>query len=205
MALGFDPQKHTFHSPLFRSVVTEAIAFLDNTPLLDLPPKNRFDGAGVYAIYYAGDFGLYAPLSKKNQAGRPIYVGKAVPPGWRQGRRIASANAALYTRLNEHGRSITQTSNLNLSHFSCRFMILTGAESDLVVPVEAELIRKYAPLWNSVLDGFGNHDPGKGRYKQSISEWDILHPGRSWVKRIIGPVPERAKIERKVAAFLSKN
>lgn len=43
-------------------------------------------------------------------------------------------------------------------------------ESDLVVPVEAELIRKYRPLWNTIIDGFGNHLAGSGRYNQARSE-----------------------------------
>ncbi len=32
---------------------------------------------------------------------------------------------------------------------------------------------------NKIIDGFGNHDPGKGRYNQLRSRWDKLHPGRS--------------------------
>jgi len=46
------------------------------------------------------------------------------------------------------------------------------------------LIEKYKPLWNTVLDGFGNHDPGSGRYKQQVSPWDVLHPGRSWAAKL---------------------
>ena len=34
-------------------------------------------------------------------------------------------------------------------------------------------------LWNSLVDGFGNHDPGAGRYKGLRPRWDVLHPGRS--------------------------
>jgi hypothetical protein len=81
-------------------------------------------------------------------------------------------------------------------------MILSSIESDLVVPVEAELIRRYKPLWNTVVDGFGNHDPGKGRYNQSPSEWDVLHPGRSWVERLTGTPPEQPAIIAKIQNFL---
>lgn len=51
-----------------------------------------------------------------------------------------------------------------------------------------------------LIDGFGNHDPGKGRYNQMRSRWDTLHPGRSWAvkckkrsetsKQIIGELEE---------------
>jgi hypothetical protein len=68
-------------------------------------------------------------------------------------------------------------------------MILRDYESNLISTVEAELIRRYRPLWNTVVDGFGNHDPGSGRYNQAPSEWDILHPGRFWATRLTGTPP----------------
>jgi hypothetical protein len=73
-------------------------------------------------------------------------------------------------------------------------MFLTKEESDLVVPVEAAMIRKYRPLWNTVVDGFGNHDPGAGRYNQARSEWDIIHPGRVWASRLTGKSPVSDKV-----------
>lgn len=198
-------EAHIYRCPAFRNTVDKAIAFFDKTPVIGLPPKDQFDGAGVYAIYYKdnGGFPLYSPLSEKNKNTfcQPIYVGKAVPPGWRQGRRISAITPALYGRLKGHSRSISQVKNLALSNFYCRFMILTGPESDLIVPVEAELIRKYRPLWNMIVDGFGDHDPGKGRYNQSKSEWDTLHPGRDWASRLRGPEPNLAKITKKVKEF----
>lgn len=121
--------------------------------------------------------------------------------GWRQGRRISAITPVLYRRLKEHSKSISEVKNLDLSDFYCRFMILSGPESDLIVPVEAELIRKYTPLWNAVIDGFGDHDPGKGRYDQSKSEWDTLHPGRSWVGKLRGPEPDLAEITKKIIKF----
>jgi Eco29kI restriction endonuclease len=48
------------------------------------------------------------------------------------------------------------------------------------------LIKLSQPLWNVALDGFGNHDPGKGRYEQAKSDWDVIHPGRIWAKRCKG-------------------
>ena len=81
-------------------------------------------------------------------------------------------------------------------------MILCCIESDLVVPAEAELIRRYGPLWNSVIDGFGNHDPGSGRYNQAKSEWDVLHPGRPWADRLMGKSPHLEEIVEKVQQLL---
>jgi hypothetical protein len=44
-----------------------------------------FLGSGVYALYYTGPSLLYAPLADANRLAYdvPIYVGKAVPKGWR--------------------------------------------------------------------------------------------------------------------------
>lgn len=81
-------------------------------------------------------------------------------------------------------------------------MILDEIESDLIVPVEAGLIRKYTPLWNILIDGFGNHDPGSGRYNQARSEWVVLHPGRSWVERLTGESSNLEDIMVKVEKFL---
>jgi hypothetical protein len=182
---------HVFHSPEFKSIVADAIKFFAQTPLHGLPPSKRFVGCGVYALYYVGDLELYAKMADLNQVvcSYPIYVGKAVPPGWRTARVKDSEAPALHQRLREHTRSVQQATNLRIADFRCRFMILRGAESDLIVPVEAELIRRYEPLWNKVIDGFGNHDPGAGRYNQAKSEWDVLHPGRLWAERLTGESP----------------
>jgi hypothetical protein len=49
---------------------------------------------------------------------------------------------------------------------------------------ESLLIEKFSPIWNTILVGFGNHDPGKGRYNQQRSPWDTLHPGRTWADKL---------------------
>ncbi len=189
--MSINYERHVFRSQTFRSVVDDAIAFFIATPVHNLPPTERFLSGGVYALYYVGDFEPYKRLAMVNnkEAVQPIYVGKAVPPGWRTGRNKKSNSADLNNRLAQHARSIRQTSNLDVDHFLCRFMVLNEVEGDLVVPVEAELIRTYRPLWNVSVDGFGNHDPGAGRYNQAISEWDVLHPGRYWVHRMKGEPP----------------
>jgi hypothetical protein len=197
----FDRTKHVFRSIGFREIIDNAVDFLIRSPIYQLPPPVPFMDAGVYAIYYKGDFELYAKLAQTNSADPipPIYIGKAVPPGWRTARASVSEDfESLYNRLREHTRSIEQAQNLRVDHFNCRFMILENDESSLIGTVEAELIRRYRPLWNSIIDGFGNHDPGSGRYNQRVSEWDTLHPGRSWAKKLKGGSPSIEEITRKV-------
>ncbi len=192
---------HTFRSPEFVGVVDKAIQFLKATPVHSLPPSSRFTGVGVYVLYYMGTFDLYkeAVLPNEDECTQPIYVGKAVPQGWRTARVARDEELrTLYGRLGEHARSIEQAENLGIDDFRCRFMILEGVETDLVTLVEAELIRRFNPLWNTVVDGFGNHDPGKGRYNQARSERDVMHPGRSWVERLTGESPTLADIITKI-------
>ncbi len=44
--------------------------------------------------------------------------------------------------------------------------------------------RSVLPIWNTLIDGFGNHDPGQGRRNQAKSRWDVLHPGRAWADNL---------------------
>lgn len=201
MDTEFDVNQHTFRSPSFQRIVDEAISFFARTPVHSLPPPGPFAGSGVYGLYYTGSGALYARISDLGCT-RPIYVGKAVPTGWRAARTSADDTPNLYTRLREHTRSIEQAVDLEVEEFRCRFVILAGGEADLLVPVEAELIRRYHPLWNTTVDGFGNHDPGSGRYDQAKSAWDVLHPGRPWVERLTGRSPERGDVQARVRTYL---
>ena len=50
---------------------------------------------------------------------------------------------------------------------------------DIWIPLgENVLIEKFGPIWNVVIDGFGNNPVGSGRENQKRSSWDVLHPGR---------------------------
>lgn len=80
-------------------------------------------------------------------------------------------------------------------------MILEGTGSNLIGTVEAALIRHYKPVWNTEIDGFGNHDPGKGRYNQAKSDWDIIHPGRPWADKLTGEGSSPDKVEEKTARY----
>ena len=200
-ATYIDIEAHTFRSPNFKSVVEKAADFLPQTPEHPLPPSGNFVGIGVYAVYYSGNFTHYTKISELNRAqcNQPIYIGKAVPAGWRTARASIDNNSnTLYARLRGHGRSIGQGKGIRLVDFKCRFVILLGVEAELISAVEAQLIRDYKPLWNTLIDGFGNHDPGKGRYNQAPSEWDVLHSGRPWANRLTGKSIPRTEIIKKI-------
>lgn len=199
-----NPSLHIFRSPRLQSVVREAMEFLAHTPVHSLPPNGRFNGPGVYMLYYLGNFEHYTQIARANRqsCNRPIYVGKAVPSGWRTARSPKNPDPRpLQGRLREHTRSIRRSTTLEIGDFRCRFIILENIETDLITVIEAHLVREYLLLWNSVVDGFGNHDPGKGRYDQAPSEWDVLHPGRPWVAKLTGIPPRMDNIISKIEQY----
>ncbi len=161
---------------LARSIV-EALLCGPEAPL---PPCETFEGAGVYAIYYHGDFEGYAPLVKAH-CPPPIYVGMAVPTGARKGGRSASAGRELCQRLKQHAKSVEQAENLRLDDFTCRYLVVVPVWITLA---ERFLVEHYKPVWNVAIDGFGNHDPGAGRHGMKRPRWDILHPGRPWAAEL---------------------
>ncbi|MGK3201052.1 Eco29kI family restriction endonuclease [Amycolatopsis sp. MEPSY49] len=148
------------------------------TPLDDVL---RFVGAGLYAIYYSGSFPAYELLRRANEDKLvvPIYIGKAVPKGGRRGIEVtAHTNSrALSDRIREHANSVRAADNLDIADFHARWLVV----EDIWIPLgESALIREHRPVWNALLDGFGNHDPGKGRRAGIRTRWDTLHPGRPW-------------------------
>jgi len=161
--------------------VAEAMLEQEPQPLGEL---KQFFGVGIYAIYYTGDFKPYAPLAERNRNGlfqAPIYVGKAIPKGARKGGGVGEIRSrSLYDRLREHAESVGFASNLDIKDFYCRFLVV----DDIWIPLgESLLIAKFAPLWNAAIDGFGNHNPGKGRFEGLRPRWDVLHPGRAWADK----------------------
>jgi hypothetical protein len=46
------------------------------------------------------------------------------------------------------------------------------------------MIEQFKPVWNLVIDGFGNKDPGRRRATQYRSSWDVLHPGRQFAEKL---------------------
>lgn len=196
-----DIQKHIFQSDIVGKLIQEALDFYESTPLERLPLSAAFTGCGVYALYYTGSYEHYSFYLKSSKR-VPIYIGKAVPSGWRQGRLMdGAAGKQLYRRIREHGKSIDQSDNLSVEDFEVRYMVFKDETVNLISAIESCLIRKYSPLWNAVVDGFGNHDPGKGRYNQAVSEWDFLHPGRIWVERLTGQKPKMETIIEKIKKY----
>lgn len=180
--------------------VAEALLASRVHPLGHIEP---FQGAGIYAIYYVGDFPAYQAVSKQNREDRflaPIYVGKAVPEGARKGGGIGEIRTrALHKRLAEHADSIRSVDNLDLADFRCRFLVV----EDIWIPLgESLLIARFAPVWNSLVDGFGNHDPGKGRHQGQRPRWDVLHPGRSWAEKCRERLESAEDIAREVGTYL---
>lgn len=181
--------------------VATALLREEPEPLSDL---ERFVGAGIYALYYTGNNPVYEVVARGNADGRwsvPIYTGKAVPAGARKGKGSGTAGTVLYSRINEHRGSIDVASNLDVRDFYYRKLVVEG----LWIPLgESMLIRRYGPVWNAVVDGFGNHDPGQGRHKGVCPRWDVLHPGREWAARL-APRPEPATaIEAEIREYLAQ-
>lgn len=207
MEFIFDREKHIYKSEAFDEIIKDTIRFFNGTPVHKLPPPVKFHGTGVYAIYYTGKSEYYKTIYEQNRLEfhQPIYVGKAVPGGWRQARESKTGKVTfeLFRRLSEHSKSINQVNNLEIQDFYCRFMILENSASHLISTVEAALIRTYKPVWNAQIDGFGNHDPGSGRYNQAKSEWDILHPGRPWAEKCVGPSSSIDKVEEKAQVYFT--
>lgn len=193
-------------NPLDKRNLGESVAnALLARPVASLNQLQPFTGVGVYAIYYSGDFPAYHEISVRNrgEAWRfPIYVGKAVPAGSRKGGIGLgdSPGQVLYKRLREHLESIEAASNLNVADFGCRFLTV----DDIWIPLgESLLIARFSPLWNTLVDGFGNHDPGKGRHAGLRPRWDTLHPGRAWADRLQIRGETAAAIQREIKEVLA--
>ncbi len=168
-------------------------------PAVNLPPEQSFNGGGVYTIYYQGGFEPYANMGERE----PIYVGKADLPGKRLGRSAAQqATPTLYRRLKEHADSVRNARNLNAVDFCCRWLVLDPVWISLT---EQVLIAKYQPVWNGVVDGFGNHDPGSGRRNQRRSQWDTLHPGREWANNLKDNSSSAEQIKAAIASHRTKH
>lgn len=191
-------------NPLDKRNLGESVADALLQTNVKLMPPEPFIGAGVYALYYTGSFSAYGQLSEVNRDGQyrcPIYVGKAVPAGARKGGLGLEVEhgQALYRRLAEHAESISAARNLDLADFYCRFLVV----DDIWIPLaESMLIERFKPVWNRVLDGFGNHDPGKGRLSGMMPPWDCLHPGRAWASRLQPCAYTEEQLRERVITYL---
>lgn len=196
------------YNPLDRKNLGKSVAeaLLARTPV-KMAALQQFAGAGIYAIYYVGGFQPYHFISERNRDNRfewPIYIGKAVPSGARKGGPKkedgeAGNGKGLFKRLKEHAQSIKEATNLDLADFYCRYLIL----EDIWIPLgESLLIARFSPLWNLLIDGYGNHNPGKGRVHGMLSRWDVLHPGRPWTPKYQPRNETADQISAEVEAYL---
>lgn len=183
--------------------VAEALLDRKTDSLGEIAP---FSGAGIYAIYYSGNFPPYSLMAKRNarKSEWPIYIGKAIPSGGRKGATVFSeiTGRHLWNRLKDHADSIRATKNLAIEDFQCRYLSI----DDIWIPLgETLLIAKFKPLWNLALDGFGNHDPGAGRYNGLRPLWDVLHPGRGWADKCRAREETSKELSARVSQFLKEN
>ena len=178
-----------------RSLAESIVRAILASPVKPLTETSQLAGAGVYVIYYVGQLACYAPVAKENLGGKfgqPIYIGKAIPKGGRKGGLSEDASAkgvALRDRLGQHLASIDEATNLDPADFHYQSLVV----DDIWIPLgENMLIEQYKPVWNRVIDGFGNKDPGQRRKDQYRSPWDVIHPGRKFADKL-GVNPRTAK------------
>ncbi len=169
-----------------------------------LDEVSAFGGAGIYAIYYHGPFEPYRPIAEADGSlgQTPIYVGKAVPSGSRKGASLTTSSTGkwLFNRIAEHRDSINTAQNLGVSDFTVRYLVV----DDIWIPLgETLLISTFNPLWNQLIDGFGNHDPGAGRYNGLRPLWDVLHPGRHWADKCRARTESHEKLGRRIVDFFT--
>lgn len=145
---------------LARKQLNDEFACLTKVPL---NIRHVVDTCGVYALYYGGNEPLYNLLLAAPLHETPIYVGVTM--------------GSLHQRIQDHELSL-KNAGFEVSKFQCRIL---PTPIDLAKSAEDMLLGQYKPIWNTVLRGFGLHNPGVGRQAGKTSAWDRLHPGRPWV------------------------
>ncbi|WP_160118243.1 Eco29kI family restriction endonuclease [Pannonibacter phragmitetus] len=168
----------SFFDPTEPSLIGRFISIaLVAQPRQRLEDLKGFYGAGVYALYYVGDFTPYAPVSRTET---PIYVGKADPEG--NPKSPVDQGTKLFDRLKEHRKSIRKVEGIDSNHFECRYL---AVQSGYQAAAERHLISLFKPLWNNetkILFGIGKHGDSAETRTNNKSPWDTLHPGREWAK-----------------------
>ncbi|MGI9013962.1 MAG: Eco29kI family restriction endonuclease [Phycisphaerales bacterium] len=144
---------HYFDFDLDRGIRDQAVATLEQSPLLPLDKNVGPRASGIYALYYKGEL---------------VYIGKA-------SRGTMKSKRDLRARLNEHYSKINSRQNIACAEMHCRY--LTFDSEWWVFAAEFALMVHYDPEWNA--SGFGSKAPGKGRPgTERVSRWDDLFPKR---------------------------
>ena len=158
-------------------------------PMVPLQSIQPAYGAGVYAIYYAGDHPLYTRISGTET---PIYIGKADPANG-DASTPREQGSKLTARLIEHAGTIGTAERyaadvglppdlapIQLVDFTCRRLVC-ATNAQLVA--ERHLIRTFWPVWNSDTKacwGMSKHGDAAKTRRNKRSPWDVVHPGRLW-------------------------
>ncbi len=193
-----------FNPLAYGSIQESLFQALMSSEVIPLSEVTQFEGNGVYALFYRGGFPAYRALTLNDASDVPIYVGKAAPSA-RKGEELTEAQllgayggTAPFTRMKNHRASIEAASNLKVEDFDVRLLVL----SYIWVPLaETSVISRCQPLWNTVVDGFGNHDPGKGRKNSVRPRWDTLHPGRAWAAKLVDRGESQEDIIQDIKGF----
>ncbi|HCG54646.1 Eco29kI family restriction endonuclease [Brevibacterium sp.] len=178
---------------------------LDERPVQSLVDLPVFDGAGIYALYYTGDHPAYADLAAANvesPGSWAIYIGKADAENARKGDPEQASKPVgnkLYSRIGKHRKSIEAVDNLDERDFQVRALTVAPTWIPLA---EVVAIRMHNPVWNVIVDGLGNHDPGSGRYKGVRPRWDTLHPGRAWAPKLTARIESADDVQQDVVQYL---
>ncbi|MET7494127.1 Eco29kI family restriction endonuclease [Streptomyces sp900116325] len=161
----------------FDPLSTEQIAhticeMFERQPLVSMTCEiSRFEGSGLYALYYRGSsVELYRPL---NRLQVPVYVGQGKSSNSASGGK-ARERYPVYNRLRKHRLSIIE-SGLPIEEFRFRALLLPDVHADLG---ENGLRVGYVPLWNNKLKGFGSNEQGSSTRQSKKSMWDTVHDGR---------------------------
>ncbi len=173
----------------YETLMAGTVAHFEKQEVKPLTKKVIIQGPGIYALYFKGEIPEYQPIAGSKH---PIYIGKAAPPGARKGGDGDVNAPALQGRIRQHARSIEDATNLDLHDFSFRALAILPV---WIMFAEQALIKRYRPVWNSCLEGFGKHNQGKNRVATKRSWWDTRHPGRSWAQ----PIHQRGQDDRSVA------
>lgn len=180
-------------------VIALTLAAQARHPLSKIP---QFYGAGVYAIYYKGDFEHYEALSGTEH---PIYVGKA-DPVYPSAKDAIAQGTKLFGRLSEHAKNIKKAkTTLDIEDFECRFLIV---QSGYQKSAEDYLINFFNPIWNSekkVCFGLGKHGDSSETRGNKRSPWDTFHPGRPWADSTKGDQKPYNVIVEQINEHFSKH
>jgi hypothetical protein len=189
----------------FDPLSTEQIAnticeTFERQPLVSMTREiPRFEGSGLYALYYRGvSVDLYLPLASLQV---PVYAGQARSNS-ATGERVRE-RYPLHGRLKHHRLSIME-GGLPIAEFRFRALLLPDVHADLG---ENALCVGYTPIWNSKLRGFGSKEQGATTRQSKKSKWDTVHGGRrrthgGVVHDVEKLVPEaKAHIARQVSDY----